>query len=253
MTDRFYPLGLPAAENVWKTSYEVQNEMRSYERSAYPPGTSIHLPGARDMFGYSTPGPLAHRLSKSSLALTEDVDLPNPREHMSIPRLPEPDDYETFQKLDVPEMMRSYQSPVASVSLSGSRCLPRTQSLPTLGPGGKRPAPKRLADPKDLTTRLEDQHFSYFVPKHKQRDGQEKLLASSGMALSKLRKEGPISFPFAGEGTGFRCNGGNADWWPRDSSFQYRPDMPTAYRTQFTKPGFYRASSPLVKPGSPFF
>jgi hypothetical protein len=249
MTDRFYPIGQPAAEDVWKTTYEVQNEMRSFDRSAYPPGTSVHLPGARDRFGYSTPGPLAHRLSKPSLALSEDVDLANPREHMTIPRLQEPDDLETFKRFDVPEMMRSYQSPVASMSLSGSRTFPRTRSMPTLE---RKRAPPRLADPRGVTHKLDDMHYSYFVPKHMQGQGRDNLLTSATMSasLSKLKKQGPISFPFAGEGTGFRCNGGNADWWPRGNP-NYTADMPTSYRTHFTKPSFYR-KSPVLQEGSSF-
>merc|ERR1719169_88245 len=99
--------------------------------------------------------------------------------------------------------MRSYQSPVASMSLSGSRTFGRTKSLPTLE---RRKAPPRLTEPKEVTTRMEDDHFSYFIPQSKHRDGKEKLLSSSH-SLSKLKKQNPISFPFAGEGTGFRCNG----------------------------------------------
>jgi len=74
MTDRFYPVGKHSAEDVWKSSYEVQNEMRSFQRSAYPPGYAGHEPGARERFGYSTPGPFAHRLAKPELALKEEDD-----------------------------------------------------------------------------------------------------------------------------------------------------------------------------------
>merc|ERR1719356_169746 len=113
----------------------------------------------------------------------------------------------------------------------------RTRSLPTLE---KKPAPPRLADPRTVTSKLDDEHFSYFVPKSLQKSGKEKLLSSSGK-LSKLKKQGPISFPFAGEGTGFRCSAHGCDWWPCDSD-QYTADMPTAYRTHFMRPGFFRSS-----------
>mmetsp|Transcript_11052 Transcript_11052/g.20067 ORF Transcript_11052/g.20067 Transcript_11052/m.20067 type:complete len:196 (+) Transcript_11052:95-682(+) len=63
MTDRFYQIGLDAEEGVFKTSYEVANDMTCHPRSPYPPGYSGHQPGARQKFGYSTPGPDAWRLS----------------------------------------------------------------------------------------------------------------------------------------------------------------------------------------------
>lgn len=192
MTERFYPLGMHSHPDAWKTSYEVQNELRSYERSAYPPGTSIYLPGSRERYGYGSPGPIAHRLAKPNLALSEEVDVPNPRAHYGIPRLQEPDDTKTFHKLDVPEMQRSYRSPMATTTLSpGSKMFgSRTKSLPTLQ---RRPAPPKLSQPHEVVTKLEDQHYCYYVPKGMQRDGPHKLASTPMHKLSKANK---VSFPF---------------------------------------------------------
>mmetsp|Transcript_40056 Transcript_40056/g.115489 ORF Transcript_40056/g.115489 Transcript_40056/m.115489 type:complete len:245 (-) Transcript_40056:107-841(-) len=231
--DRFYPLGLPAAEDVWKTSYEVQNELRSFERSAYPPGTAVHQPGAREMFGFSTPGPIAHRLAKPELALTQEVDLKNPREHHAVVRMQEPDDHETFHKYDVPEMMRSYRSPVAmSLSPSAAKSLARTRSLPALE---RKPIPPRLTEQSPHIANLEDDHFDYFVPKGLQSEPREKLHSST---LSRLKKVDRISFPFTGEGTGFKAQSSSA-WLGEGAGLEHR----TTHRDSFTKPPFYRIST----------
>lgn len=241
MTDRFYPLGQAAHPEAWKTSYEVQNEMRSFDRSAYPPGTSIHLPGSRDRFGYGSPGPEAKRLAKPSLALTEDVDLPNPREHYAIPRMKEHNELNTFRSLDVNEMQRSYRSPMATITLSpGSRSFAmssRTKSLPALS---RKPAPPKLREPHDPISKLENDHFSYYVPQGVQRDGKQKI---GSMPLSKLHKANKVSFPFSGSGTGFGGEKFASAWWPTEAP-AYGADA-TAYRTGFTKPDFHR-SSPLL-------
>eukprot|EP00441_Pelagodinium_beii_P036649 CAMPEP_0197647052 /NCGR_PEP_ID=MMETSP1338-20131121/24043_1 /TAXON_ID=43686 ORGANISM="Pelagodinium beii, Strain RCC1491" /NCGR_SAMPLE_ID=MMETSP1338 /ASSEMBLY_ACC=CAM_ASM_000754 /LENGTH=250 /DNA_ID=CAMNT_0043220753 /DNA_START=73 /DNA_END=825 /DNA_ORIENTATION=+ len=237
MTDRFYPLGMEAEEDSWKTTYEVMNEMRSFARSAYPPGTAIHLPGARDHFGYSTPGPIAHRLAKSELALTEDIGVSNPREHHAITRIQEPDDRRIFETHDVSEMLKSYNSPVATMSLSPqNKSMSKSLSLPAIE---RRTIPPRLADPNPIVNKLEDDHFSYFVPKGLQREHKDKLNTST---LSKLKKENRISFPFSGEGTGFRSQGANTDWWPAGSN----KNAPTSYRMAYSKPGFFRNNSPLL-------
>jgi hypothetical protein len=241
MTDRFYPLGMPSSHEAWKTSYEVQNELRSYERSAYPPGTSIHMPGARERFGYGSPGPIAHRLSKSNLALSEQVDIANPREHYAIPRLQEPDDLTTFKKLDVPEMQRSYRSPMAMTTLSPGSRMTVSRSLPMLQQ--KRPAPPKLREPNQPVNKLEDQHFCYYVPKGMQRDGREKLCSTP---MHKLPKDNKISFPFSGEGTGFGGQKHGTTWWPAPTA-SYSADM-TAYRTGFTKPDFHRSSPLFYQP-----
>merc|ERR1719146_494762 len=92
--------------------------MRSFARSPYPPGTAVHQPGAREKFGFCTPGPLAHRLAKPETCLVEAVDIPNPRMHHAMPRYQEPDDRQIFEQMDVPEMTRSYASPVATMAVS---------------------------------------------------------------------------------------------------------------------------------------
>eukprot|EP00931_Biecheleriopsis_adriatica_P030428 TRINITY_DN17933_c0_g1_i1.p1 TRINITY_DN17933_c0_g1~~TRINITY_DN17933_c0_g1_i1.p1 ORF type:complete len:242 (+),score=31.74 TRINITY_DN17933_c0_g1_i1:82-807(+) len=236
MTDRFYPIGLEQEAENWKTTYEVMNEMRSFARSAYPPGTAIHQPGARDHFGYSTPGPIAPRLANPALALTEDTDVPNPREHHAITRIQCPDDRDVFETHDTSEMLKSYNSPVANMSLSPQNrsmmTMSKSRSLPAIE---RRAVPPRLAEPNPLITKLEDEHFSYFVPKGQQREHRDKLNTST---MSKLKKNNRISFPFSGEGTGFRSQSGNTDWWP---SGDYR-GVPTSYRTNFSNPGFFRSN-----------
>uniref|UniRef100_A0A7S0FX68 Uncharacterized protein n=1 Tax=Pyrodinium bahamense TaxID=73915 RepID=A0A7S0FX68_9DINO len=232
--DRFYPMGLPAAEDVWKTSYEAQNELKSFERSPYPPGTAVHQPGARDMFGFSTPGPIAARLAKPELALTQDVDIANPREHHAIVRMQEPDDKETFYKYDVPEMMKSYRSNVATMSLSPTKqSLGRTRSLPALE---RKPIPPRLTQHMPAITSLEDDHFDYFVPKGLQHEHRDKL---HGTTLSKLKKTDRISFPFTGEGTGFRAQSSSTGM---GMEMGVGLDSTTTHRASYTKPPFYRIS-----------
>jgi hypothetical protein len=251
MTDRFYPLGQASHPDAWKTSYEAANEMRSYERSAYPPGTSIHLPGAREHFGYSTPGPKAERLSKSTLCLTEAVDVPNPREHMTIPRIQEPDDSEIFRRLDVPEMTKSYQSPVARTTFSPmnrsglspiqqSLSMSRGKSLPSLN---RKQAPPRLRDTNEPIQKLEDEHFSYFVPKHMQRSGMAKL---GSQTLTKLKKDDKISFPFTGEGTGFRTQCHGSEWMPE--GHKYVSNLPTTSNTTFIRHNMHRISAASLAP-----
>jgi len=233
--DRFYPLGLPSAEDVWKTSYEAQNELLSHERSAFPPGTAVHQPGARDRFGYSTPGPIPHRLAKPELALTQEVDLPNPREHHSIVRVQEPDDRETFHRYDVPEMMRSYRSQVATMSLSpnAQKSLTRTRSLPALE---RKPVPPRLTEPAPPTEGLEDDHFDYFVPKGLQGEPRDRMNSST---LSRLKKVDRISFPFTGQGTGFKAQSSS-------SALHTEPgaglESITTHKASYTNPPFYRIS-----------
>lgn len=243
MTDRFYPLGLQQEEENWKTTYEIQNEMRAYERSPFPPGTSIHQPGARDFFGYSTPGPIAHRLAKPHLTLSEDIGKDNPREHHAVVRTQAPDEHATFYQHDIPEMAKSYHNlAVAKVSVAGNKpisTMTRTSSLPNLT--RKQLAPKdRELNP--AIVKLDDEHFSYFVPKSMHRLGREKI---STHTLSKLKKENPISFPFSGEGTGFKSQGSGVEWWAPGA---YSADQPTSYRTAFKNPGFFR-NSPVERTG----
>jgi len=244
MTDRFYPKGKASAEGVWKTTCETANELRSYERSPFPPGCSVHLPGSRDKFGYSTPGPIASRLANPSLTLRDEVNIQRPREHHAMPRSQVADEMDTFYNHDVPEMQRSYHSPVATSTFSpgsfkksattkmrSSRSLPAlvkpSQSISTFRKTFEKPA---------LVEAMEDDHFSYFVPQGLAGEGEDKLY---GTNMAKLSKHSRISFPFAGDGTGFRSQGNDNAWWPAGGNISSE----TSYRSQYgTKPKFFRHS-----------
>jgi hypothetical protein len=230
MTDRFYPLGKPSAEDVWKTSYEVQNEMRSFQRSSYPPGYAGHEPGAREKFGFCTPGPDAMRLTQSHLAMREDVDIEEPRRIHAVPRHQVTDERVTYRDLDVPEMSRSYKSAVMSPMY---RSMAKTRSLPSLT---YKPAPPRLSNVPDPTTKLDDEHFSYFVPRGFQREHKDQLMSRS---LSKLYKspEKKVNLPFAGDGTGFRTSCSQTEWMPSAAALH---EEPSSYASAFRKPPFYR-------------
>lgn len=233
MTDRFYPLGKQSCDEVWKSSYEVQNEMRSFQRSAYPPGYAGHEPGARDKFGFSTPGPDAWKLSHSHLCLREDTDIAEPRRNLAVPRMTVTDERQTFHALDVPEMSRSYRSGIMSES---HRSIAKTRSLPTIQ---KKPAPARMSEMRPAMSKMECEHFSYFVPKAQARESQERLMSRS---LSKLHKvpEKKVMLPFAGEGTGFRTSCGDTNFFPPASRLH---DEPTSYQSAHgSRPAFYRMS-----------
>lgn len=234
MTDRFYPLGKASAEDAWKTSYEVQNEMRSFQRSAYPPGYAGHEPGAREKFGFSTPGPDAAKLTAGFLCLREDTDIAEPRRIHAMPRqhVQVTDERMNFQEHDVPEMARSYKSAIVSPM---HRSMAKTRSLPTIS---KLPAPAKLTETRPALAKMECDHFSYFVPKAMAREGEEKLMSRS---LPKLYKhpEKKVMLPFAGDGTGFRTQSGLTEWWPAAARLH---DEPTSYQSQFGRPSFYRMS-----------
>lgn len=232
MTDRFYPLGKQSAEDVWKTSYEIQNEMRSLQRSAYPPGYAGHEPGARDKFGFSTPGPDAHRLTASHLCLREDTDIEEPRRIHAIPRMQVTDERTTFRDLDVPEMDRSYKSAIISPS---HRSMAKSRSLPTVN---RMAAPPKASVVLPAQSKLEDDHFTYFVPKAVNRETKDRLMSRS---LSKLYKhpEKKVMLPFAGDGTGFRTQSGLTEWWPQASCLH---EEPSSYVSAYARPSFYRMS-----------
>mmetsp|Transcript_20024 Transcript_20024/g.58143 ORF Transcript_20024/g.58143 Transcript_20024/m.58143 type:complete len:245 (+) Transcript_20024:88-822(+) len=239
MTDRFYPLGLPHEADAWKTTYEVQNEMRTFPRSAYPPGTAVHLPGARDSFGFSSPGPVRHRLAQGHLHETGAVDIPNPRESHAMLRLREQDEREIFRTTDATEMGKSYRSRVAEVSFSpaatpsacAAKSLRKTFSLPSL-------APPRVSTPPDPAEHLEDNHFSYFVPKAMQKAGHEKL---NPHRLHKLHKADRVSFPFSGEGTGFRSQSGPTGVFPSGGTYE---GITTSSHANFQRPNFATRHAP---------
>jgi len=230
MTDRFYPLGTQSADEVWKTSYEIQNEMRSFQRSAYPPGYAGHEPGAREKFGFSTPGPDACRLTASHLCLREDTDIQEPRRLHAIPRMQVTDERQTFRDLDVPEMDRSYKSAIVSPAF---RSMAKSRSMPTMA---RMAAPAKRSQLPPAQNKMEDDHFTYFVPKAVNRETKDRLMSRS---LSKLYRlpEKKVMLPFAGDGTGFRTQSGLTEWWP-DAQAQ----EPSSYASQFQKPSFYRMS-----------
>jgi hypothetical protein len=232
MTDRFYPLGKQSAEDVWKSSYEIQNEMRSFQRSAYPPGYAGHEPGSREKFGFSTPGPDAARLTKGDLCLREDIDIAEPRRIHAIPRHQETDERQTFHNLDVPEMDRSYKSAIVSPMY---RSMAKTRSLPTLSP---KPAPAKLSQLPPALNKMECDHFIYFVPKALNREGEERLMSRTLPKLYKLAEK-KVMLPFAGDGTGFRTNSSQTEWWPAAARLH---EEPSSYQSQYQKPSFYRMS-----------
>lgn len=230
MTDRFYPLGKQSCEDVWKSSYEVQNEMRSFQRSAYPPGYAGHEPGAREKFGFSTPGPDAARLTKGDLCLREDIDIAEPRRILAVPRMQVTDERQTFRDLDVPEMDRSYKSGIVSPMY---RSMAKSRSMPTVS---RMPAPPKLSQLPPAQNKMEDAHFTYFVPKAVNRETKERLMSRS---LSKLYKqsEKKVMLPYAGDGTGFRTNGGDTDLWPKGGLSDW-----SSYHSAYQRPAFYRMS-----------
>jgi len=232
MTDRFYPIGKQSEDDVWKSSYEIANEMRSFQRSAYPPGYSGHEPGAREKFGFSTPGPHAHKLTKSELCLREDVDIQEPRRILAMPRHQVTDDRQTFQGLDMAEMNRSYKSGIISPM---HKSMAKTRSLPTIQ---VKAAPARLSQLPAAKHRLDDEHFTYFVPKALNREQTEQLMARS---LPKLHKdaEKKVMLPFSGDGSGFKFQSSATEWWPAGTCLH---EEPSAYQSQFQRPSFYRMS-----------
>lgn len=200
----------------------------------------MHQPGAREKFGFSTPGPDAFKLAQPESCLEEAVDIPNPRMHQSLPRYQEPDDQKIFQHLDIPEMQRSYVSPVAKMSVSqgfggrslrGDSFLSRSTSLPVLGK-----TIVRMTDPHPPVGKVEDDHFSYFVPKTMARTGMDKLKSTN---LSKLQKRDKITMPL-GSGTGFPFQASQCAWWP--THIPSDADSGTSYRDSHLRPPFHRMS-----------
>jgi len=233
MTDRFYPMGSQSCDDVWKTSYEIQNEMRSFQRSAYPPGYAGHEPGSREKFGFSTPGPDATRLTHD-LCLREEIDTAEPRRNHAIARMQVSDERTTFRDLDVPEMDRSYKSAILSPAF---RSMAKSRSLPTVS---RMTSPAKLSQVPPAQNKLEDDHFSYFVPKAVNRETKDRLMSRS---LPKLYKhpEKKVMLPFNGDGTGFRTQSGVTEWWPTDGGARLH-DSPSSYTSHFQKPSFYRMS-----------
>mmetsp|Transcript_44459 Transcript_44459/g.128486 ORF Transcript_44459/g.128486 Transcript_44459/m.128486 type:complete len:249 (+) Transcript_44459:126-872(+) len=242
MTDRFYPLGLPHEPDAWKTTYETQNEMKTHARSAYPPGTAVHLPGARETFGFSSPGPIRSRMAQGHLHPTDAVDVPNPRESHARLRMHEDNERAMFERHDIDEMARSYRSPVLAATTGSFRVgnktaggfassMRKTKSTGALTMS----APQRVSSPPEHAHALEDDHFHYFVPKAQQKGGHARL---NPHMLSKLHKADRISFPFSGEGTGFRSQGGSVGVFP-EGTYE---GITTSSRTNFSHPASKRIS-----------
>merc|ERR1719198_2809812 len=115
------------------------------------------------------------------------------------------------------------------------RSMAKSRSLPTIE---KRAAPPRLNQVNPAQNKMEDDHFSYFVPKAHAREPRDTLM---GRSLSKLYKhpEKKVMLPFAGDGTGFRTACIATDWWPAADRLH---DEPSAYQSAFKRPGYYRMS-----------
>lgn len=231
MTERFYPIGtLPAEDEAYKSTYTVQNEMRSFHRSAYPPGYAGHEPGVREKHGYASPGPHAWRLANPEHTLTEEIDNPAPRMMHAVTRS-KAHDMSTYTDLDLPIQERTLQKHAStglstSLSQRATRKLGQSTSLPELRP---------LTEKKPPLERLEDARFTYFVPKAMSRKSKDQLLKSGG--LSKLEKADRVVLAIPGEGTGFRAQGAACNWWPHltgDAEI-------SAIQRAFTKPPFHRA------------
>lgn len=232
MTDRFYPMGTQIfEEDTLKSTYQLANEMRSFHRSAYPPGYAGHEPGVREKMGYANPGPHAWRLSDPEHALTEDVDNSNPRKmHAHVKSKAHSTD--VFHELDLPAYSNTLKKQAAQV-------LPeeiRSQRTMGLTMGSTRDL-KPLSEPKEPTHRFEDARFSYYVPTIYSKRNVETLLKT--YELPKLEKTAKVMMAHPGEGTGFRCQGGGTNWWPvLDSD----PEISQIQRTYVRHP-FHRSAS----------
>lgn len=230
MTERFYPLGtLPADEEAYKSTYTVQNEMRAFHRSAYPPGYAGHEPGVREKHGYASPGPHAWRLSGPEHTLTEEVDNPAPRKMHAVTRS-KAHDQGTFHELDLPKHTSALETQKSNVIPSAKRTgsLTRSTTRPELQP---------LRAKKDPIGKLEDARFTYFVPKALQNKNKEQLIKSGG--LVGLEKQDRVVLAIPGEGTGFRAQGAACDWWP----FLEGDAEISAIQRAYKKPPFHRSSS----------
>lgn len=197
--------------------------MKVHARSFFPPGTSVHVPGARDNFGYSSPGGTRRKTIN-------------------------PDYNERFGLAEQEPAFDLFSNPSSAMSsplASGMRRsqMNKSKSLQFLKKNQK--SFSRLSQPMATIEKHEDEHFSYFVPESLKNESRETL---SKMPLSKLSKASRISFPTSGEGTGFRNQGQATNWWPAGS---YTEDQPTSYRTAFLSyPVHRRPPSPLFTAGS---
>merc|ERR1719182_1193100 len=111
------------------------------------------------------------------------------------------------------------------------RSMAKSRSLPTIS---KMAAPPRMSQLPPAQHKMEDDHFSYFVPKAINRESKDRLMSRS---LSKLYKhpEKKVMLPFSGDGTGFRTSNSVTEWWPSASRLH---DEPTSYQSNFQRPSF---------------
>jgi hypothetical protein len=232
MTDRFYPKGTQVYDDdALKSTYTLQNEMRSFHRSAYPPGYAGHEPGVREKMGYANPGPHAWRLADPDHALTEDVNNPAPRMIQTAVKS-KAHDPSTFHDLDLPRYSDTLRQ-------QASKVLPEELRTRTMGRSlsSTRMDLKPLSDKKDPITYLEDARFTYYVPGIYSKKGKDALLTK--YELAKLEKKQKVMMANPGEGTGFHCQGGGCNWWPvLDSD----PEISQIQRT-YRKPPFHRSVS----------
>lgn len=237
MTDRFYPAGTQVfEEDTLKSTYTLMNEMRSFHRSAYPPGYAGHEPGAREKMGYASPGPHAWRLSDPYHALTEDVDNDAPRAHHAQVKSKAHDD-STFYEHDLPDYsatLKKHKEQVLPEHLR-SRTMGRSMS-------STRTDLKPLSTAGDALTQLEDARFTYYVPGIYSRKGRETLLKKYYLPYlekaAKVSMADPQAEP-SKSGTGFHCQGAACKWWP---TLEGDPEISQIQRT-YRKPPFHRSAS----------
>lgn len=233
MTERFYPIcSLKAEDDAFKSTYTVQNEMRSFHRSAYPPGYAGHEPGIRAKHGYASPGPDAWKLAGPDHALTEDVDNPAPRMMHAVTKS-KAHDLDAFHDLDLPSYSMTLKSQASNVLPPEMRNPSMTRSL-----SATRTDLRPLSFKKDPVTRLEDARFTYYVPRTYSQKSRDLLLARH-LNLHKLDKQEIVTVANPGEGTGFRCQAGGPSWWP---SLDDDPEISSIQRA-YRRPPFHRSFS----------
>lgn len=251
MTDRYYPAGMPAHADAWKTTYELANELNVQPRSRYPPGYSGHLHGTRIKFGYGCPGPEPNNSKIGFEGIPDDMD--------------EMDEFDlmlTKRKLDTQQAQANQaqwtyvpeESPNEAPSQASKRLM-RPMSAPALGRG---PALSRTTVPpedarfqfyvpSEQIDKLEDARFNYFVPDALKGLSREKVLERP---LSKLERCRKVSMAMSGAGTGYKCEG-NSDWWPEVAVRGCTDRWSTESKTSFTKQPYFRPkTAPSRRPAS---
>merc|ERR1712110_855226 len=91
-------------------------------------------------------------------------------------------------------------------SLRGHSFISKSASAPGFGTKTL----TRVSEPNVAIHKIEDDHFSYFVPKSMQRAGMDKLKSTT---LSRMQKQDKITMPL-GSGTGFPFQSSKTHWWP---------------------------------------